>query len=229
MRTAAGAPKMRSFLIPAQSVTIEDTWHVLGLRGTGSHDFTVRDVFVAESQSFTHAEPPKQKSPLYDPRLYLTWVWTATCGNAMGIARGALSDFAELAAYKATTTKPTLLRDRPLVQARVAEAEAILSGARAYLIAAVGALWARANAGEGDLDADVVHARLAITHGMHEAARSVDLVFHAAGTNAIYEKNRLERHFRDIHVALQHGAALPAHMEAAGQALLGLRPAEPGW
>jgi indole-3-acetate monooxygenase len=90
-------------------------------------------------------------------------------------------------------------------------------------------LWAAANAGERDLDAPIVQARLAITRGMHEAARSVDLVFHAAGTNAIYDKNRLERHFRDIHVALQHGAALPAHMEAAGQALLGLRPAEPGW
>jgi indole-3-acetate monooxygenase len=229
LRTATGAPKMRSFLIPAESMTIEDTWHVLGLRGTGSHDFTVRDVFVAESHSFTHAEPPKQKSPLYDPRLYLTWVWTATSGNAMGIARGALSNFADLAAYKATTTTTTLLRDRPLVQARVAEAEAILSGARAYLFSAVGELWARANAGERDLDACIVQARLAITHGMHAAARSVDLVFHAAGTNAIYEKNRLERHFRDVHVALQHGAALPAHMEAAGKALLGLRPVEPGW
>jgi indole-3-acetate monooxygenase len=229
MRTAAGAPRTRSFLIPAQAVTIEDTWHVLGLRGTGSHDFTARDVLVAESYSFTHAEPPRQTSPLYDPRLYLTWVWTATAGNAMGIARGALADFADLAAHKATTTTTTLLRDRPLVQARIAEAEAMLSGARAYLVSAVDELWTRANAGERDLDAPIVQARLAITHGMHEAARSVDLVFHAAGTNAIYDKNRLERHFRDIHVALQHGAALPAHMEAAGQALLGLRPAEPGW
>jgi alkylation response protein AidB-like acyl-CoA dehydrogenase len=229
MRTASGAPRARSFLLPAEAVTIEDTWHVLGLRGTGSHDFTVRDVFVAESHSFSHTEPPRQTTPLYDPRLYLTWVWTATAGNAMGIARGALANFADLAAHKATTTTTTLLRDRPLVQARVAEAEAILSGARAYLFSAVDALWTRANAGERDLDAGIVQARLAITHGMHEAARAVDLVFHAAGTNAIYEKNRLERYFRDIHVALQHGAALPAHMEAAGQALLGLRPAEPGW
>ena len=51
----------------------------------------------------------------------------------------------------------------------------------------------------------------------------------AAGTNAVYEKNPLERHFRDIHVALQHGAALPVHMESAGKALLGLRPADAGW
>jgi alkylation response protein AidB-like acyl-CoA dehydrogenase len=229
MRTAAGDPRTRSFLIPAESVTIEDTWHVLGLRGTGSHDFTVRDVFVPQSHSFSHAEPPRQTNPLYDPRLYLTWVWTATAGNALGIARGALSNFADLAAHMATSTTTTLLRDRPLVQARIAEAEAILSGARAYLVSAVDALWARTNAGERDLDALIVQARLAITRGMHGAARAVDLVFHAAGTNAIYEKNGLERHFRDIHVALQHGAALPAHMEAGGRALLGLPPAQPGW
>jgi alkylation response protein AidB-like acyl-CoA dehydrogenase len=229
LRTAAGVPKMRSFLVPVENVTIEDTWLVLGMRGTGSQDFKVRDVFVAQSHSFSNAEPPTQSGPLYDPRLFLTWVWTATAANAMGIARGALADFTDLAAHKATTTSTTLLRDRPLVQGRVAEAEAILSGARSYLFSAVGELWARANGGQSDLDASIVQARLAITHGINEAARAVDLVFHAAGTNAIYEKNPLERHFRDIHVALQHGAALPAHMEAAGKALLGLRPTEPGW
>lgn len=228
MRTASGTPKVRSFLIPAESATIQDTWHVLGLRGTGSHDFTVKDVSVPESYSFSNAERPSQDGPLYDQRLFLTWVWTATVANAMGIARGALDAFVDLASRKASTTSMTLLRDRPLVQTRVAEAEANLSAARAYVQAAVGELWARASQGQPDLDA-VAQARLAITHGMHASARSVDLVFHAAGTNAIYEENPFERYFRDIHVALQHGAALPAHMETAGKALLGLRPAELGW
>src|SRR5262249_1049654 len=63
-----------------------------------------------------------------------------------------------------------------------------------------------AGRGESDLDAAVVQVRLAITHALHEAVRSVDLVFHAAGTNAVYAHNRLERHFRDIHVAVQHAA-----------------------
>jgi alkylation response protein AidB-like acyl-CoA dehydrogenase len=119
------------------------------------------------------------------------------------------------------------LRDRPLVQAQVAEA--ILSSARAYVQVAVGDLWTRAGRGESDLDAAVVQARLAITHAMHQAVRSVDLVFHAAGTNAVYGHNRLARYFRDIHVAVQHAAGLPAHMQAAGKALLGLRPDDPGW
>ena len=229
MRTPSGAPKVRSFFVPSASVTIQDTWRVLGLRGTGSHDFTVADVFVPASHSFSNGEPPMQEGPLYDPRLFLIWVWTATVADAMGSARGALDAFIDLAARKASTTSTTLLRDRTLVQTRVAEAEAILSGARAYLFATVGDLWARASERQTDLDAAIVQARLAVTHGMHETARSVDLIFHAAGTNAIYESNPLERYFRDIHVALQHGAALPAHMESAGKALLGLRPADPGW
>ena len=229
MRTPAGAALARIFWVPAKSATILDTWRVLGLRGTGSHDFSMTDVFVPESHSCTLGAPPKEGGPLYEPCCHLSWIWTATVGNALGIARGALEAFAELASAKSSTMSTTLLRDRPLVQARVAEAEAILSGARAYVEAAIGRLWTRANQGETDLDAPIVQARLAITHGMHEAARSVDLIFHAAGTNAVYERNPLERHFRNIHVAIQHAAGLPAHMESAGKALLGLRPTDPGW
>ena len=80
-----------------------------------------------------------------------------------------------------------------------------------------------------DPSREIAQARLAITHGMHEAVRAVDLVFHAAGTNALYRKYPLERYFRDIHAAVQHAAGLPSHYEAAGQALLGLRPDGVGW
>jgi alkylation response protein AidB-like acyl-CoA dehydrogenase len=229
VRSKAGVPTTRIFWVPTESATILDTWHVLGLRGSGSHDFAVADVFVPESRSVPLTAPPMEKGLLYDPRLHLSWIWAATVGNAMGIARGALDAFSELASRRSTTMSSALLRDRPLVQARVAEAEAILSAGRAYVLLAVGDLWARASRGENDLDAAVVQARLAITHGMQQAVRVVDLVFHAAGTNAVYERNPLERHFRDIHVAVQHAAGLPAHMEMAGKALLGLRPTDPGW
>ena len=59
--------------------------------------------------------------------------------------------------------------------------------------------------------------------------RAVDLVFHAAGTNAVYSKNPLERYFRDIHVGVQHLAALPAHYESAGKVLMGLKATDLGW
>jgi alkylation response protein AidB-like acyl-CoA dehydrogenase len=224
----AGAPIARIFWVPIEDATILDTWHVLGLRGSGSHDFTLADVFVPESRSVSITERPRENGLLYHPRLHLSWIWTATAGNALGIARGALDAFAELAS-RPTTMSTTLLRERPLVQTRVAEAEAIIGAARAYLLTAIADLWARASRGGDELDAAVARARLAITHAMHEAVRSVDLVFHAAGTNAVYVGNQLERRFRDIHVAVQHASGLPTHLQAAGKALLGLRPDDPGW
>jgi indole-3-acetate monooxygenase len=229
MRTPAGAPMTRILWVPAGQAAIIDTWHVVGLRGTGSHDFAIQDVFVPETHSAEIGGQPREKGILYDARLHLSWIWTGTVANALGIARGALDAFAELAAGKSSTMSTALLRDRPMVQARVAEAEAILGAARAYVQTAVGELWTRAGRGETDLDAAIAQARLAIVHGMHEAVRSVDILFHAGGTNAVYERNPLERHFRNIHVAVQHAAGLPAQMESAGKALLGLRPADPGW
>jgi alkylation response protein AidB-like acyl-CoA dehydrogenase len=84
-------------------------------------------------------------------------------------------------------------------------------------------------AGVPDPGREILQARLAITHGMHEAVRAVDLLFHAAGTNAVYRKYPLERYFRDVHTAVQHVAGLPMHYEFAGKGLLGLRPSDVGW
>jgi alkylation response protein AidB-like acyl-CoA dehydrogenase len=227
--TPAGLPVVRHLLVPAAAATIEDTWSVVGMRGTGSHDFIVDDVFVPTPRTFSFAEPPGQAGALYHPRLVLVVAWTSTVANALGIARGAIDAFIELATHRSSTSAPTLLRDRPYVQTRVAEAEAILRAARAYVIDAVGTAWEAVCADVPDPSREIAQARLAVTHGMHEAVRAVDLVFHAAGTNALYRKYPLERYFRDIHAAVQHAAGLPSHYESVGKALLGLQPEGIGW
>jgi alkylation response protein AidB-like acyl-CoA dehydrogenase len=231
-QTSAGTPEIRVMWVPADAATIEDTWSVVGMCGTGSHDFSVADVFVPTPYTSFHpilGDPPQELGPLYHPRLWLVMVWTSTAANALGIARGAIESFIELATWASSTSSPTLLRDRPFVQTRVAEAEAMLSAARAYVMDAVGTAWEAVCVGVPDPSREVAQARLAITHGIHEAVRAVDLVFHASGGHAIYRKNPLERYFRDIHVAVQHNAAYPAHYESAGKVLLGLRPSDIGW
>lgn len=227
--TPDGKPELRHLLVPADAISIEDTWSVVGMCGTGSHDFIVNDVFVPAPHTFSLVDPPQESGPLYHPRLLLTAVWTATAGNALGIARGAMEAFIELATHRSSTTSTTLLRDRPFVQTRVAEAEAILSAAHAYVIDAVGSAWEAVCAGVPDPGREILQARLAITHGMHEAVRAVDVLFHAAGTNAVYRKYPLERYFRDVHTAVQHIAGHPMHYESAGKGLLGLRPSDVGW
>ena len=225
----AGTPEFLYLLVPASAARIEDTWSVVGMCGTGSHDFIVDDVFVPTAHTFSFTETPAGAGALYHPRLLLIVAWTDTVGNALGVARGAIDACIELATYRSSSSAPTLLRDRPLVQSKIGEAEAILNAARAYVIDAVGTAWEAVCAGVPDPGREIAQARLAVTHGMHEAVRVVDLVFHAAGTNALYRKYPLERYFRDIHAAVQHAAGLPIHYESAGKVLLGLPPDGIGW
>jgi alkylation response protein AidB-like acyl-CoA dehydrogenase len=134
-----------------------------------------------------------------------------------------------MAATQASSLSTILLRDRPLVQRRLAQAEAIVKGACCYVIDSLPRVWSASPATEIDTAQAIAHLRLAVTHAIHESVRAVDLVFHAPGTNAIFTDNPLERAFRDIHVAVQHAVAFPVHFEVAGKALMGLRPSEPGW
>src|SRR5439155_8152980 len=150
------------------------------------------------AHTFSLGARPQESGPLYHPQLLLVTLWTSTVANALGIARGAMESFIELATCTSSTGSPTPLRDRPFVQTRVAEAEAILSAARAYVVEAVGSAWEAVCAGVPDRSRPIAQARLGITHGMHEAVRAVDLVVHAAGTNAIYRTHPLEHYFRNI-------------------------------
>ncbi len=227
--SASGSPVLRAMWVPRESVTIVDTWSVMGMRGTGSQDFTVDDVFVPAAHSCLSDAPPVETGPLYHPRGWYVALWTPSAANALGIARGAIDALAEIAATEASTMSTNLLRDRSMVQTRIAEADAIVNAARAYIFDAVGRLWNTLSAGQTPSDQEVAQARLSLVHAMHESVRAVDKVFHAAGTNAIYTRLPLERAFRDVHVAVQHGAALPSYFESAGKVLLGLRPGDPGW
>ena len=227
--TPAGLPVTRVLLVPKAAATVIDTWSVVGMRGTGSHDFVVDDVFVPKARTFTLLDPVSEANPLYHARLLLVSSGAMTSGTALGLARGAIDTFCHLAADTASTMSTTALRDRALVQMRIAEAEAMVSGARAYIMSAVRAALEAIASHAADPSREIAQARLALTHGMHEAVRATTLVFHAAGTNAVYEKNPLERYFRDVHVAVQHAMGRPENIEDAGKALLGLRPESLGW
>jgi alkylation response protein AidB-like acyl-CoA dehydrogenase len=223
---------VRGAVAPKSAGEVIDTWSVLGMHGTRSADFVLRDVFVPTNRMTWLSDAPVATSPLYVPgarepddryRFGLTWMWVAHAGNALGIGRGMIDIVQELASRKASTASPVLLRDRPAVQTRVAEAEAIVSAARAYLVEGTRDAWAAAEDCAEDPSAAIIHARLAIAHAINESRRAVDLLFHAVGTNAIFTENRLERCFRDIHTSAHHGAGSSAQFTAAGKFLLGGR------
>lgn len=228
-RGPSGALVTRTMWVPATSAKVLDNWSVLGMRGTGSHDFALDDVFVSEEHSISLVDPSNDGGPLYRLRFFLALAHLLFAANALGIARSAISKLVGLASQKASTLSPELLRDRPSVQARVAQAEAVVRAARCYVIKSLDHLWAAICMDNGDPSDALAQLRLAIPHAIHESVRATDIVFHTAGTNAIHTANTLERQFRDIHVATQHAAAFPIHFESAGKVLMGLRPSEPGW
>ena len=225
----AGRPDTVMLFTPIETATVYDTWQVVGLCGTGSNDFELDDVFVPAERSFRLYDPPLEGGFLYHPRTMLTAIWVLVSAVALGTARGAMDAFKELATERGTTISTTLLRDRPQVQSRVGEAEAIISGSRSYLLDAVSRAWETFGEDMPLPSPEIAQARLAITHSIHEAVKAVDILFHAAGTNAIHRRNGLERRWRDIHVVAQHGAGLLSNYEFGGQAMLGLRPNDAGW
>jgi alkylation response protein AidB-like acyl-CoA dehydrogenase len=228
-RGPGGTPVTRTMWVPATAAKLIDTWAVIGLRGTGSHDFTLDDIFVPEEHSISLVDAPNNQGSLYRPRFFFALAHLLFAANALGIARSALDTLTNMASRKATTLSTELLRDRPSVQASVAQADAVVSAARCYIVDSLGHLWTAICGNDADPSKLLGQLRLAIPHAIHESVRATDLVFHTAGTNAIYTANTLERQFRDIHVAAQHAAAFPVHYESAGKVLMGLRPSEPGW
>ncbi len=224
-----GLPELRMMSLPAAAATIHDNWAVIGLRGTGSNDVSVEGLYVPAERTFALASDSMNPAPLFNARAALSTAFQLLAANALGMARGAMDAFLELAGASATTMNPALLRDRGPVQLAVGRAEAIISGARAYTLHAVGELWDAVQSGKMDLGEEILQSRLAATHGVHEAARAIDMLYHASGTNAVRRGNLLERYFRDINAAMMHAAGLPANFEQGGRAALGLPPGAPGW
>jgi len=199
-------------LVPAKDVETIDTWAVGGMRGTGSQDFAVLELFVPTAYTLNAADnEPLHPGPLYRLPLILT-LCSSLDPLALGMARGAIDGFVELMAAKVNRFTGTALRERLMVQERVAKAKAAVRAARAFLYGMVHEVWGAVEQGSPLTEQQLALFRLANMHAVAAGAQAVDLVYHAAGTSAIFTSNPLERFFRDIHVATQHRCASPEEL-----------------
>ena len=224
-----GLPELRMMTAPAGEATVHDNWSVIGLRGTGSNDVSVEGYFVPQERTFVLTGEPTETTSVCNFRTAMATTFAPLAANTLGMARGAMDAFQELASSSATTMNTALLRDRPPVQMVVGQAESIISGARAYVLQAMGEMWEGVQSGKPDLGGEVLQARLAVAHAVHEAVRAIDMLYHASGTNAVRRGNLLERYFRDVHAAMMHIGGLPSNFEQGGKVALGLPPGAPGW
>ena len=219
---ANGKPETRYLFVPVPEAELLDTWHVRGLRGTGTHHFAVRDVYVPEERSTLSAYAPLvETGTLYQfPRTLIFASGDASV--ALGVARACLDAFVELAGAKAPRAVQGLLRDQPMVQADVGRAEAQLRAGRALLIETVRDTWEAVSA-SGTITMDQRAAlRIAATHTIRLAVEVIDTLYNAAGATAVYDGHLLQRAFQDIHVISQHIQSRRAHYELVGRYWLGL-------
>ena len=217
-----GTPATRIAVVPVASGAVIDNWTTLGMRGTASNDCEYSEVFVPARHTYTRGAVAHYDGPLYHPpQNAILLSWTLAAGNALGMARGALDAFHELATGSGTTNSPALLRDRGYVQITYGECEAMHDAARTYVLDAIGSLWDAQVKQLPDLSDRAIRARLAITHAIRRSVDIVDKLFNVAGTNAIHRSVGLERFFRDLHVSGQHISGLPSNYEYAGQVLMG--------
>lgn len=217
-----GSPATRVAVVPVASGKVINNWTTLGMRGTASNDCEFADVFVPARHTYARGDAAYHDGPLYHPpQTAILISWTLAAANALGMARGAMNAFRDLATGAGTTDSRTLLRDRVYVQIAYGECEAMLDGARAYVLDAVGSMWEAQVRQGADLMERAVRARLAITHAIRRSVDVVDQLFNVAGTNAIHRAVGLERFFRDLHVSGQHISGLPANYEYGGQVLMG--------
>lgn len=226
-RGSDGGPEIRIMIFPTGAVEVIDTWSVSGLRGTGSHDYRVADLFVAEDHTVNYSAPHAvQKGTLYAvPPISVLAV--AIAAVPLGIARSAIDEVITLAAVKTPYGSSIVLRDKPTVQADVARAEVLLGSARSYLFSMISELWEEVSGGAAASMKRRGMVRLACAHAAQASAQAVDLMYNAAGGTAIFETGRLERCFRDVHASTQHIATSSSNYEAGGRMLLGLDPGTP--
>jgi len=216
-------PISRMMLLPRDQVEIADTWHVTGLSGTGSNEFTIKDRKVPCARSVALAtDKPLVTSPLYTfPSFGLLAIGIAAV--AIGTAQGAAQEFIGIAGAKTPQYSSKSLANKGQAQVDFARAMGLIEGARAFLHNAVSDGYANA-AQSGELnDHDRARIRLAATTATKQAADAIDLLYTAAGGTSVYLATPLQRRFRDVHVATQHIMVAAGTLELTGRVLLGVK------
>ena len=224
---ANGTPELRQITLRAADVEIVDTWHVTGLRGTGSHDFKAEHLLVGEGfVAPFNFDVPMERGPLYAFPLVGNLA-VAKTAVALGIARHAITSLIELAQAKTATHHTSLLRERSAVQSDLARAEACVRSASCFMYATVDEVWTSVVAGNPATTEQRAMLRLAAVDGVQRCVEAVDLMYNAAGATAIFESSPLERCFRDVHVVPAHFVVQPSVYEVAGRVFLNLPPGTP--
>jgi alkylation response protein AidB-like acyl-CoA dehydrogenase len=221
-----GRPDARFAFFPIADVEVHDTWDTVGMRGTGSHDFSVTDAFVPHRYAMTFDFSAWPAGALWRMPLF-TVMLPPMAAVPLGIARAAIDEVVALAPTKVPYRSTRVMAERDMVQVAVARAEALTRSARAFLHDAVGEVWGAAQDGRPVTLDQRAMCRLASVHAARAATEAVGLCFEAAGGSAVHASSALQRQLRDVHTVGQHVVLAASGYETVGRVLLGLAPDTP--
>ena len=207
-----------SFLDPDQG-TILRTWDTMGLRGTGSHDYESSNVFAPDKRTMKIGSRPHATGPNWRIPDSGIASWLQNGGQALGAAQGAIDEVVRHAKLVASKSDSRSLAEREHFRVALGRAQARVGSARSYVREIGGIAWQSILDGKPNLAA-VAHWRLANVNAVHAATEAVEMLFPAAGTNAIHRRWTLERRFRDLQVARRHNAGLDFNWDAGTRHML---------
>jgi alkylation response protein AidB-like acyl-CoA dehydrogenase len=222
-------PEIVHVTMPVGDVQIHDTWHVSGLCGTGSNDFSATDVFIPEHRIFALLDPSgHRREALYQMPPFSLFVFQLA-SVSLGIARTALDELAQMAQSKMPTLYMSPLADRPMMQLELARAEAALGGARSFLYDTAQDMWNTVTAGTPVSSRQLALARIAASHAVETGADVARKANTLAGGSAIYTTSPMQRYARDTEAITHHFSVAPHVWEEAGRVLLGRQPNTPAF
>jgi alkylation response protein AidB-like acyl-CoA dehydrogenase len=215
----------RTFLFRRDKASIDDVWQVMGLRGTGSDNYTIKDLFVDDAHALTREYEPerRERGALYSFQAMQLYA-SGFASVALGVSRAMLDGFIALARTKSQAWSPDSLRDNQAVQQIVSYSDAAWKAARAGLHTAVDDAW-RDVSRTGALSlGHRMEIRQAGTYAIHVSRDMAHQVFHEAGSTAIFNKHPFERRLRDVNSVSQQLQGRRTHFESVGLYRLGGEP-----
>jgi alkylation response protein AidB-like acyl-CoA dehydrogenase len=224
----SGRPRFKMWFLPRDQWQIIDTWDVAGLRGSGSHDVRAEGAYVPPR--FVEVElmslPAHYDNPVFRIPVPLRLAYNKAA-VALGVAKGALEAFADLAQNKIPMLSSSTLANRPIAQYRMGEGMAEYRAARAYVMNTMQAVETELAAGAPIPGAQTTQdARLACVHAANVCMRVVDSLHNAAGTSGMRMHSPLERKLRDAHGSASHRWVSHPLYQDLGAIFLGHEPGD---
>ena len=218
-------PAMIGAVMKAGDCEIIDTWHTIGMKATDSNDVSAKEVFVPSHLTFP-LDPELPPNPRFSGPLYR---FPASGSNiaclfppvSLALATNAIRELKELA-EKTPLGSQVSLKQKGSMQRKLGLAESLVQSSRAYLYETIEDVWEKVKAGNEIIREDKARLLLAATHTNQSCTKAVDLMYSAAGSTAIYVRNKIAHYFTDAQVLKQHGFVNDSRYETAAQIYFGL-------